>query len=128
VPLLRGLAGLLGQREVLERAGVGEVFVAVPVAVPGLRRSDLHQCEEPVEDLVEDLLVAPVLDQRDAQSGLEVGLVGEHSRLAGAGHGVEGLGDRDAHLPQPQQPHEPVKRVLHQPSPLAAGWIERGVR
>ena len=119
VPLLRGLARLLGQREVLERAGVGEVFVAVPVAVPGLRRPDLHQREEPVEDLVEDLLVAPVLDQRDAQGGLEVRLVGEHPRLAGAGHGVEGLGDRDPDLAQPQQPDEPVQRVLHQPSPAA---------
>ena len=100
VPLLPVLAGLLGQREVLKHADVGEVFVAVPVAVPGLRRPDLHQCEEPVEGtFVEDLLVAPVLDQRAAQGGLEVGLVGEHPRLAGTGHGVEGLGDRDPRGP-----------------------------
>ena len=128
VPLLRGLARLLGEREVLERAGVGEVLVAVPVAVARLGRTDLHQREEPVEDLVEHLLVAPVLDQRDAQGGLEVGLVGEHAGLAGAGHRVEGLGDRDPDLPQPQQPHEPVQRVLHQPSPGSPRCSESGVR
>ena len=128
VALLRGLAGLLRQREVLQRPGVGEVLVAVPVPVAHLRRPDLDQREEPVEDLVEDLLVAPVLDQRDAQGGLEVGLVGEHPRLAGAGHRVEGLGDRDPYLPQPQQPHEPVDRVLHQPSPWPLECSESGVR
>ena len=87
--------------------------MAVPVAVARLRRSDLDQREEAVEDLVEHLLVAPVLDQRDAQGGLEVRLVDEHARLAGAGHRIEGLRDRDPHLPQPQQAHEPVQRVLH---------------
>jgi hypothetical protein len=34
VPLLRGVARLLGEREVLERALVGQVVVAVPVPVP----------------------------------------------------------------------------------------------
>jgi hypothetical protein len=64
--------------------------------------ADLHQREEPVEDLVEHLLVAPVLDQRDAEGRPQLLAAAHHPRLRGAGHRVEHFGDRDAHPAQPQ--------------------------
>jgi hypothetical protein len=125
VALLRGLARLLGQRELVEAVvGAGEVLVAVPVAVPGIGRADLHQREELVEDLVEDLLVAPVLDQRDAQGRPQLLAVAQHPGLRGARHRVQRLRNRDAHLAQPQQPDEPVQGVLHHPPPDRSAGVE----
>ena len=96
-----------------------------PWPCPTSGAADLHQREELVEDLVEDLLVAPVLDQRDAQGGAQLLLVAQHPRLAGAHHRVERLGDRDAHAAQPQQPDEPVDGVLHQRLPPRPGTLPR---
>ena len=97
VPLLRRVARLLGQREGLQRALVGQVVVSVAVPVPDVVTTDLHQCEEPVEDLVEHLLVAAVLDQGDAERGPELLAVAQHPRLPGTRHRVECLRDRDPH-------------------------------
>ena len=98
--------------------------MAVPVAVPDVGPAHLHQREELVEDLVEHLLVAPVLDERDAQGGAQLLPVAQHPRLRGARHRVERLRDRDPHPPQPQEADEPVDRVLHDASLLRARSAE----
>ena len=81
---------------------------------------DRFEPEVTVEELVEQLLVAPVLDQRHPQhapQGLAIG----QGAVGGRGvHGVERLGHRHADPAQPQEPHEPVQAVFHLP-PLARG-------
>ena len=74
---------------------------------------DRFEPEVTVEELVEQLLVAPVLDQRHPQhapQGLAVG----QGAVGGRGvHGVERLGHRHADPAQAQEPHEPVQALLH---------------
>ena len=106
--LLRGLRGLRRNRERLRGAGVGQVVVRVVVALL-LSCRDRFEPEVTVEELVEQLLVAPVLDQRHPQhapQGLAIG----QGAVGGRGvHGVERLGHRHADPAQAQEPHEPVQ-------------------
>ena len=113
VTLLRCLAGLLGQGERLQLAGVDEVVVRVAVPVPGVLAADAHQREERVEDLVEHRLVALVLDQGHPQCGAQDSPGGQHTGLPGAPHRVERLGNRDAHPAEPQEPDEAVQGRFH---------------
>ena len=134
--LLRGLGGLRRNRERLRGAGVGQVVVRVVVAVR-LGARDRFEPEVTVEELVEQLLVAPVLDQRHPQhapQGLAIG----QGAVSGRGvHGVERLGHRHADPAQPQEPHEPVQarfplRSSSRSRPTAPGagpgpWRRSGV-
>ena len=89
VTVLGDVAGLVGQRELLELAVVGQVVVAVAVA--DLVLEHRAQPEEPVEDAVEGLQVAAVLDQADHQRGAEHLALAEHARLGHRVHGVDRL-------------------------------------
>ena len=62
VAVLRGVTGVLGQAERVERARVGQVVVRVTVLVLVVVEHAL-QPEEAVEDTVEGRLVATALDQ-----------------------------------------------------------------
>ena len=89
-----------------------------PWPCPTSPAADLHQREELVEDLVEHLLVAPVLDQRDAQGGLAAAPCRAASPARGRStmaSSTSGVEMRTA--AQPQQPDEPVDGVLHQRPP-----------
>ena len=81
-----------------------------PVLLSG---RDRFEPEVTVEELVEQLLVAPVLDQRHPQhapQGLAIG----QGAVGGRGvHGVERLGHRHADPAQAQEPHEPVQAAFH---------------
>ena len=83
--------------------------VAVALLLGG---RDRFEPEVTVEELVEQLLVAPVLDQRHPQhapQGLAIG----QGAVGGRGvHGVERLGHRHADPAQAQEPHEPVQATF----------------
>jgi len=117
VALLRGLAGLLGQRERLHVAGVDEIVVAVSVSLARAVPAHPHQREERLEDLLEDRFVAVVLDQRHPQRLAQQRLGGQHAGRGRARHGVERLGDRHPDAAEAQQPHEPVQGRLHRRRP-----------
>ena len=112
VALLRVVARVVREGELLELAVVGEVVVGVGVAVLLLGQDRLEP-EEPVEDPVERLDVAAVLDQRRGQRRAQQLTLGEHSGLRGRAHGVDRLRDADPHPAQAQQPDEPVQCSFH---------------
>src|ERR1035441_10575191 len=64
VPLLRELRWLVGNRERLQLARVGQVVVSVAVTVLADWTGYRAQREERGEQLIEKLVVAPVLDQQ----------------------------------------------------------------
>ena len=121
VAVLGGVAGLLGERELLQLALVGEVLVAVPVTVTDVVLDDRPEPEEAVEDPVEGLQVAPVLDQADRQRGAQHLAVDQDAGLGDGVHGVDGLRGAHADAVEPQQPDEPVDRALHRLRPAACG-------
>ncbi len=113
VPLLRELRWLLGDRERLQLARVGQVVVLMTVIVLVDRAGYRAQGEEQRKQLIEQLVVAPVLDQGHAQRRPQRLPVGEYARLRGGQHGVGRLGDRHARAEQPQQADEPMQAAFH---------------
>src|ERR1035438_9312719 len=113
VPLLRELRWLVRNRERLQLARVGQVVVSVAVTVLAGWTGYRAQREERGEQLIEKLVVAPVLDQRHAPRRPPRRPVREHARLRGGQHRVGRLGDRHAYAEQPQQAHEPVQAAFH---------------
>ena len=85
-----------------------------------LGRRDRFEPEVTVEDLVKQLLVAPVLDERHPQHASQGLAIGQGAVLGRGAHGVERLGHRHADPAQAQEPHEPVQALFHN-SPLASG-------
>ena len=119
VPLLRELGRLFGNRDRLQLARVGQVVVSMAVTVPGGRVGDRAQREERGEQLIEKLVVAPVLDQGHAQRRSQRLPVSEHAGLCGGQHGIGRLRDRHAYAEQPQQAHESVQAAFHPQLPSA---------
>ena len=84
----------------------------VAVAVR-LGRRYRFEPEVTIEELVEQLLVAPVLDQRHPQHAPQGLAVGQDAVGGRGPHGVDRLGHRHADPAQAQEPHEPVQAALH---------------
>jgi hypothetical protein len=92
------------------------------VVVALLNCRDRFEPEVSVEELVEQLLVAPVFDQRHPQHAPQGLAIGQRA-VGGRGvHGVQRLGHRHADPAQAQEPHEPVQALFHN-FPLASGAL-----
>jgi len=112
MPLPGGQRRLRRDRERLRGPLVGQVLVPMAVLGPG-RWRDGFEPEVAVEQLVEQLLVAPVLDQRHPQHAAQRLPVGQGAGAGRGAHGIERLGHRHADPVQAQQPHEPVHAAFH---------------
>ena len=121
VALLRGLARLLGEREVLQRALVGEVVVAVPVAVPDVRGPPTFTSAKNWSKISSKTSSSRrSLTSATRSAARSVSRSRSMPGCARARHGVERLRGGDPHPPQAQQPDEPVDRVLHELAPPLA--------
>jgi hypothetical protein len=94
--LPRALRRVRRDRERVLGAPVGQVLVTVAVAV-ARRRRDRREPEVAVEELIEEFLVAAVLDQRHPQRAPQGLPVVQGAGLRRGAHGVMRLGHRHAY-------------------------------